>query len=69
MKERHLATFDRETEAPYGAEAQLARWQAALDDVAQHIPEDTETISFVADIEIRRCGRAAEVVHLQGARR
>jgi len=69
VKEPHLRTFDREIDAPYGAAAQLARWKAALDDVIQHIPDDNETLAFVADVTIRRAGRAPEVIRVEGARR
>ncbi len=54
--------FDREMHASYGAAAQLARLQGALDDVAAHVPNDAETKRFVLDVTVRRNGREP-VVH------
>lgn len=64
-----LSTFDTTLFASYGVAAQLARFQAALDDVASHIPEDSETRALVADITVRRNGHEAYVVQLTSAPR
>ena len=64
-----LCAFDRPVQASYGILAQLARLQAALDDVACHVPEDAETRRLVAEVTVRRNGREASVVRLtSGAR-
>jgi hypothetical protein len=67
VKEPALAAFDVTLHASYGADAQLARWQAALDDVAAHIPEDAETYALVAEITVRKNGREPHVVELSSA--
>jgi hypothetical protein len=64
-----LGTLGREVHASYGVEAQLYRLQRALDDVASHSVHDTETIALVADVQVRRNGRAPVVRHLESARR
>ena len=56
--------FDREFHASYGARAQLARLQAALDDLATHLPLDAETRRLVLDVTVRRNGREPFVVQL-----
>jgi hypothetical protein len=69
VKRPELAAFDVEMHASYGAAAQLARWQAALDDVAAHIPADAETRRLALDVTVRRNGREPRVVHLESAER
>ena len=64
-----LGVFDREIHASYGAAAQLARLQGALDDVAAHIPEDTETRRLVLDVTVRRNGHEPHIVTLTSAER
>lgn len=64
-----LATFDVEMHASYGAAAQLARWQAALDDVAAHLSADRETRRLSLDVTVRRNGREARLVRLDSAER
>jgi hypothetical protein len=64
-----LWIFDREMNAAYGAATQLGRLQAALDDVATHIPEDAETLRLDLDVTIRRNGRDPVVHHLQSKER
>lgn len=59
-----LATFDATMHAPYGAAAQIARWKAALDDVASHTPDDAETRQLFLDLTIRKNGRDPFTVHL-----
>jgi hypothetical protein len=49
-----LDTLDRSLHAPYGLPAQLFHLQAALDDVARHIPADTRTRALVAEVETIR---------------
>lgn len=56
--------FDREMSASYGAQTQLARLQLALDDVASHVNDDTETLRFDLDVTMKRNGREAVVHHL-----
>jgi hypothetical protein len=65
VKDPLLSNLDTTMQAAYGAAAQLARVQAALDDIATHLPDDTETRSFVADVTIRKNGRDPIVVHLE----
>jgi hypothetical protein len=62
---RELCVFDVRTDAAYGAAAQLSRLQAALDDVASHIPDDAETLALVADVDVWDAGRAPRHVHLE----
>ncbi len=64
IKEPGLAIFDATFHASYGAAAQLARLQAALDDVASHVTEDAETRSLALDVTVRKNGREPTVVHL-----
>lgn len=52
-----LSSLDARVFASYGAETQLARLGRALDDVADHIPEDAETLRLVAHVTIWRNGR------------
>ncbi len=77
---RHFSWRDRVTDpvlsspgsrvfAAYGADAQLARLQRALDDVARHEPEDAETQRFVARVSVWRNGRDPQTVVLESARR
>jgi hypothetical protein len=69
IRRRDLAIFDAEISAGYGAAAQVARWQAALDDVATHTPDDAETRRLLLDITVRRNGREPYVVRLASAER
>lgn len=64
-----LSVFDVTLEAGYGAAAQLARMQAALDDVADHIPNDAETRRLLADVTVKRNGREPSLVRLASASR
>lgn len=64
-----LAVFDRTLHASYGAEAQLARWQAAVDDVARHVPDDAETRQLVLEVTVRKNGHEPFVVQLASAPR
>ncbi len=51
-----LSAVDQRVFASYGAAAQLARLQRALDDVADHVPEDGETQRLRAEVVVRRNG-------------
>jgi hypothetical protein len=69
VRRQELATFDTEINAKYAVDAQLARLQAALDDLATHVPDDIETRRFLLDVTVRKNGREPYVVHLaSGAR-
>jgi hypothetical protein len=69
VKVAALSTFDVTLEAGYGAAAQLARMQAALDDVAEHTPNDVETQRLLADVTVKRNGREPVLVRLTSAPR
>jgi hypothetical protein len=56
VRDPGLASLDTRVFASYGAAAQLARLQHALDDVADHTPEDDETIRLRADVVVWRNG-------------
>jgi len=64
VRRQALATFDTEINAKYAVNGQLARLQAALDDVAAHVPDDVETKRFLLDVTVRKNGREPYVVHL-----
>jgi hypothetical protein len=51
-----LASIDAPAFASYGVDAQLARLGHALDDVADHIGDDTETLRLRADVVVRKNG-------------
>lgn len=59
--------FDQEMHASYGAATQLARLQGAVDDVAAHIPEDSETRRLVLEVVVRRNGHEP-VIHRLASR-
>lgn len=69
VRQRELATFDVEMSAKYSVDAQLARLQAALDDVATHVPDDVDTRRFLLDVTVRKNAREPYVVHLASAER
>lgn len=69
VRRPELGIFDARFHAAYGARAQIARWQAALDDVATHTPDDAETRRLIVDLTLRRNGREAERVRLVSAPR
>ena len=64
VRRPELNLFDRRIHASYGAHAQIARWQAAVDDVAAHTPDDMETTRLAVELVIRRNGRDPERVRL-----
>jgi hypothetical protein len=69
VRRRELAMFDTELSAHYGTEAQISRFQSALDDVATHTPDDGDTRRFLLDVTVRKNGREPYVVHLASAER
>lgn len=69
VRRRELAIFDTEVSTHYGASAQLARLQAALDDVSTHAVDDADTRRFLLDVTIRRNAREPYVIHLASAER
>lgn len=66
VKEPHLGVFDVEIPASYGSATQLARLDAALDDISRHVPDDNDTRRFLLEVTIRRNGREPYTVHLAG---
>jgi hypothetical protein len=69
VKESALATFDVPMHASYSADAQVARWHAALDYVASHTPEDAESRALSLDISVRRNGRDPQQLHFVSVRK
>jgi hypothetical protein len=65
----NLSTFDVTFDAAYGANAQLSRTQAALDDVASHVDDDAETARLIVDVTLARNGREPAVTRLASAPR
>lgn len=59
-----LATLDTRVFAAYGVDAQLARLQRALDDVADHVADDAETERLAADVTVWKNGREPSGVSL-----
>jgi hypothetical protein len=64
VRDPALARLDERIFASYGADAQLARVQRALDDVADHVPEDDETAQIRAEVLVWRNGRGPDHVAL-----
>jgi hypothetical protein len=60
-----LASVDDRVFASYGVDTQLARLGHALDDVADHVPEDTETRRLRAEVIVRRNGGEPTTVTLE----
>ena len=60
-----LSSIDVRVFASYGVDAQLARLAHALDDVADHVPEDAETKDLRAEVVVRRNGGAPETVSIR----
>lgn len=69
VKDPVLSNLDVTIHAAYGADAQLSRLQAALDDVLSHADEDTETVGLVATVTVRKNGREPSSVVLASRRR
>jgi hypothetical protein len=57
VRDPALASLDAPVFASYGVDAQLARLRRALQDVADHTPEDAETERLHADVTVWRNGR------------
>jgi hypothetical protein len=57
VRDTTLAAVDTRVFASYGIDAQIARLQHALDDVADHVPDDAETVRLGADVVVWRNGR------------
>ena len=64
-----LWKLDSSVPAKYGRAAQLFRLQAALDDVAAHIPHDAQTLALVAEVETTRNGAPPETLRLRAEKR
>ena len=64
VKTPALSTFGVTFEASYGQKAELARIQAALDDVAGHLEGDAETRRLIMDVTLRQNGREPSVLRL-----
>jgi hypothetical protein len=60
-----LSSLDARVFASYGVSTQLARLQRALDDVADHIAEDDETVRLRADVTVRYDGHEPSTVVLE----
>ena len=69
VRDAALSTFDTRIHASYGADAQLVRLKAALDDVAAHLDDDAETRRLVLDVTVRKNGREPLRVTLESPRR
>jgi hypothetical protein len=67
--EGNLAAFDVTMQASYSAAAQVERWHAALDDVAGHLAEDSETRALTLDLVVRRNGHEPMTYHFTSPRR
>jgi len=59
-----LESVDVPMFASYGLDAQLARLQHALDDVADNIEQDDETLRLRADVLVSKNGREPTAVTL-----
>jgi hypothetical protein len=69
VRRPELAIFDTEISTKYSTKAQLVRLQAALDDVATHLPDDADTRRFVLDVTVRYNGGEPYVVSMVSAER
>ena len=63
-----LNVLGQSMHASYGLNAQLFHLQAALDDAVRHIPDDTQTLALVAEVETIRNGRPGPRVTLRADR-
>jgi len=68
VKRPELRIFGETISAAYGADAQVARFRAALADVAAHTPEDSETRTLSLELTLRKNGGAPYVVTLTAPR-
>ena len=69
VRRPELSTFGEELQAPVGVEAQVARLQAALDDVFRDAHGDAETRCLVLDVTSRRSGHAPVALRLRSGPR
>ena len=69
VRRPELSIFDAEINAKYSVRAQLTRLQAALDDVATHMPDDADTRRFALDVTVRHNGGEPYVITLVSAER
>lgn len=60
-----LNVLEQSVHASYGLDAQLFRLQAALNDAVRHIPDDTQTLALVAEVDTIRNGRPGPRVTLR----
>jgi hypothetical protein len=65
----NLSIFDTTMHASYSAAAQVERWHAALDDVAQHLNDDAETRGLTLDLTVSRNGHESLSYHFTSAPR
>jgi hypothetical protein len=56
VRYKPLTYVETSVDAKYGLSAQLARLQAALDDVVRHIPDDASTLALVAQVDTVKNG-------------
>jgi hypothetical protein len=64
-----LGSLDTRVFASYGVDGQMARLQRALDDVADHMPEDAETIRLRASVAASKNGGEPMALTLESHRR
>lgn len=69
VKDPVLSSLDSRVFASYGVDAQLARLQHALDDVADHTAEDAQTLRLVATVVVSKNGREPTTLVLTSHRR
>lgn len=60
-----LSSLDQRVFASYGVDTQLARLQRALDDVADHVPDDSETLRLRAEVTYWKNGREPRALTLE----
>ena len=65
VKDGNLFPYGEPVHASYGAAAQVERLARALDDVADHTPEDMETRRLVAEVVVRRSDGTPEHLELE----
>jgi hypothetical protein len=69
VRDATLGAIDTRVFASYGAAAQIARLQRALDDVADHIADDAETERLAADVVVWKNGRDPTTLTLRSRTR
>jgi hypothetical protein len=68
VKGWRLNTLGVSMHASYGLSTQLFRLQAALEDVASHIPDDAQTRAVVAVVRASHNGRPPQTIQLRAER-